>query len=124
MATSERAPVYIRLLRTLSAAGIFIGAGGIVISSPQFFWLWAAFLWIGLLALILDLRYEFRLKRNRWIRRIGIAFVLILLVSFSLGIAFYPNRLAISSISFEGQYKSGEQIYGITWNDELSDMRL
>jgi hypothetical protein len=124
MSTPTDIPPHIRILRILSGAGILIGAGGIVLSSPYFFWIWAISLWTGFIALVFDLRYEFRTKKQRWLRRGATVTVLGLLVWFTLGIAFYPNKLAANALSYEGQYKDGESIYGITWAQNFSDLRI
>jgi hypothetical protein len=119
-----RTPRPLVLLRIITGAGLFIGVGGILIASPSLFWIAAVFLYAALIALTFESIYEFKLKRERWLRRTGIAFAILLTTLFSWGIAFYPDKLQITPYSFEGQYKSGDSVFGIIWRDDVSDLRI
>jgi hypothetical protein len=116
------APPHIRAFRILSGAGILLGAGGILISS--FFWVCAVSLCVGLSALALDLRYEFRQKKYQWIRRIAYVCILLILLLFTFGLAFYPDKLEFRSYSFEGLYELKEPFHGIPWESNYSDLRV
>jgi hypothetical protein len=110
------------LLRLFS--GISIGSAGIMFSYPSLFWYATGCFYIGLITLAIDIRQELKLKRHKWKRRFGWMMVLILGCAFSFGIAFYPAAIGVQSTSYEGQYKEGESEYGITWKDDMSDLRV
>jgi len=124
MANKQKPPRLVVFLRIVGGAGCFIGLGGIMFTSPTLFWYAAIFLYAGLLALAIDLSVEFKFKKDRWYRRGGITLVLFIAILFTAGIAFYPDRLQLMSVSFEGAYKNGESIHGITWDEDMSDLRI
>jgi hypothetical protein len=124
MAARYKTSPTVVLLRVFSAAGIFVGLAGIMFSNPSLFWCAAVFLYAGLFGLAFDIRQELKLKRQRRWRWVGWSVIVIVAGAFTLGIAFYPARIVVQPVSYEGDYKVGESEYGIVWSDDMSDLRV
>jgi len=121
-ATEMPLPRSVKYLRGIGIIGLLLGGRGIVFTTPILFWWAAGFLWLGLLAWAADVWFEPNI--GRWLRWVGMALIVLLCSAFTFGIAFYPARLQVVATSHEGKYKSGEVIYGITWDDAMSELRI
>src|SRR2546430_14356911 len=112
-------PRSIKYFRAIGIIGLLVGLG-VSLTSSTLFWWSATFLYAGALFLILDVWFEPKLKNKRLL----ITAILMLLASYTVGIVLYPARLDIEAISFEGQYQSGESVFGIPWTDDFSELRV
>ena len=91
-------------------------------SSPGLFWWAAGFIYAGFAALIMDILCESDI--HKWFRRGGLLLLIGLALVFSFGIVFYKAPIQIIATSYGGKYKSGELVYGILWDDGMSDLRV
>jgi hypothetical protein len=117
-------PLSVKCLRTIGGAGFLFGLAFVLITSPILFWWGTTFLYVAFVAIAIDLHYEPDLRRSPRLRRPGYLVVLVLACLFTWGIVMYPAKLQINSVSFEGLYKDGDSVYGIVWDDEMSDLRV
>jgi len=93
-------------------------------TNPSLFVYSAILLYAGLIALAIDIGFEFRLKSERSKRYLGWAGIAVLLAGFTFGIVLYPATLGVSVVSFAGKYDNNEPVYGIPWKYYFSDLRV
>jgi hypothetical protein len=124
MGAKRKLPSPVAYLRAIGIGGVLLGIGGAMFTTPVLFWGATSFVYAGLFALIIDAWYEPNLKKSPWMHWSFFVVVIVFAAFFTFGIAFYDAPLAIASTSFEGLYKNGESVYGIIWNDDMSDLRI
>jgi hypothetical protein len=117
-----KVPTFVQYLRAIGAAALLLGASGVMFTSPTLFWWAASFLYVGFGLLIIDIWCEPNFSRLT--RYASLLIVAGLALAFTRGIVFYPNPLEITVTSYEGKYKNGELIYGIEWEEGMSDLRI
>jgi hypothetical protein len=118
----RKVPKFVKYLRAIGGVGLLVGGSGVMWTSPKLFWYAAAFLYVGFLVLLIDGFREPNIGQlTRWAWLIAIVGVAL---AFSLGIVLYPATLKITATCYEGKYKQGENIYGIEWDEGMSDLRV
>jgi hypothetical protein len=115
-------PLPLYFFRTLGAASLVLAGAGII-SGISFTWS-ASFIYLGLVILVFDPWIEPSLKPYPLWRSLFSLLFLGVVLTFTFGIVLYPAPLQVVSVSYEGLYRTGDSVYGITWDETMSDLRI
>jgi hypothetical protein len=115
-------PLLAYFFRTLGAASLVLGCAGIM-SGISFMW-YATFIYLGLTILVGDPWIEPSLKSYPIRRTLFSLLFFVGILGFTFSIVLFPAPLKVASISYEGLYKAGDSVYGITWDETMSDTRI
>jgi len=124
MAKAEDTSPIVLFLRFWNGTGLLAALALYFFAIPELFWLGTGLFYLVLLTSFIQIRYEFRWGKETVQRRVAWLAVLLVALIFSYEVAFYPANLQITANSFEGLYPSGTDVYGITWDEDMSDLRL
>jgi hypothetical protein len=112
----------VKWLRTIGPAAEAFGWGGLLLA--DWFWFAVACIYVGFLALIVDVWLEPDLRgKLKW--QLSASAVLLLLTSaFSWGVVFVKAPLPVEAHETDGEYPAGTVIAGIKWRPEFTELSV
>lgn len=116
-------PVVEYIFRTIGFAVVMLGVAGLVTGFS--FMLTAICIYVGLSILAVDPWLEPKLRPFHIGWRIGISMFFVFgIVAFTWFVVFFNAPITRNIESFNGKYKPGSTIYGIKWDEYMSDLRI
>lgn len=89
-----------------------------------FFWWSVGFIYFGLAVLLIDLCFE-KFEKHDWARAACAAVIVLIIISFTVGVVFKSAEIAISSYALRDHHAKGSVFAGIVWADErATDLRV
>jgi hypothetical protein len=105
-------------LRTLGGISI-VGLGALI--PPHYYWWGVGIVYLGFLALILDIVFQ------KWRLRgkvLGCIVLVILITLYSCFVVFVPAPLDVLTNSTWGNYEVGKPVHGIDWETGMTELRF
>lgn len=110
----------VQYIRNTGGGLSVLGLAGIL-PGPRFYWWGVSFLNLGLLLLLIEALFENWRLRYRLL--VACAW-LVLIVLFNLKVVMLPEPIVVQVMAYDGNYQGGEDVYGIKWRKEMSELRL
>jgi hypothetical protein len=118
--TRPRQHPFVTWIRSVGAAGIFLGFSSIIFLG--WFWAGVVLVYAALLVILVDLWFQEKLPR-KW-KIVGSAIVLAGAAAFSWKIVLVQAPLEVAALVTKAEYPPGATIYGVPWKKEFTDLEM